>query len=290
MTINSPVLLNQNYINNTLIPNYETVAFNTEDSNISTYLTTFSNAGGQSSASFGLFQFNVGSNPNASSFLSSVGFTQSQISFLSQTGLTNSQLAPYSAQLQATLQNSNNASLLQQLNNQWAAGLVNQLQNALNVIYQVNPNIANQIYQSQALQLSLMDYANQFNMSITGPMVSWLSGQPVNQTNILLTSSHLLTENDIYSFISGTGQGKQDPVGTTARQSRLTASLQKLFPSPASWNLFTPTSINSSVNSDFTAATQAIRLDPLVFELKGSSLNTTGISTTNPIYFDFTGN
>jgi hypothetical protein len=79
-------------------------------------------------------------------------------------------------------------------------------------------------------------------------------------------------------------------VGTTARQSRLTASLQKLFPSPASWNLFTPTSINSSVNSDFTAATQAIRLDPLVFELKGSSLNTTGISTTNPIYFDFTGN
>ena len=48
--------------------------------------------------------------------------------------------------------------------------------------------------------------------------------------------------------------------------------------------------INPLVATQFTAATVARPRDPLVFELNGSSLETTVVNTTNPVYFDFTGN
>ncbi len=49
-------------------------------------------------------------------------------------------------------------------------------------------------------------------------------------------------------------------------------------------------SLTQSIATLFTAATQARPRDPLVFQLNGSSLETTGVSTTNPVYFDFSGN
>ncbi len=63
--------------------------------------------------------------------------------------------------------------------------------------------------------------------------------------------------------------------------------IEGLGPGDGNKNKTIPSQI---VNDLYTAATQARPRDPLVFELNGSSLETTGVSTTNPVYFDFTGN
>lgn len=225
----TPVTFSDNYRNNTLIPSYNAVVFQTENSGVSANLTKFSNAGGQSSASFGLYQYDVGSgNSLVTNFLSAIGFTQAQINFLSQQGTAASQYSPYTIQLQAALQIPVNTSLLQQLNNNWASNLVANLQTALNTIYFKNPNIAIQIYETPELQLRLLDYANQFGgMSTNGPMVKWLSGESVSQAPQIQPGQQL-TGDDIYTFIQGTEEGQTYPDRVESREARLDSALQSL--------------------------------------------------------------
>jgi len=79
--------LDQDYVTNVLIPGYAAVAFQTECGGILSKITSFHIAGGDSTYSFGIFQFNVGSNPDAKDFLAdpSVGFTPDELSKLSGT-------------------------------------------------------------------------------------------------------------------------------------------------------------------------------------------------------------
>jgi len=81
-----------------------TLFYSTENENNASNLNTFSYAGGATSTySFGVLQFDVGSDHgNVQDFLLNNGFSSAQISELSQQGgLTSSQLSALDTQLQA---------------------------------------------------------------------------------------------------------------------------------------------------------------------------------------------
>ena len=216
------VTLDQSYIDNTLIPDLNFVIFNTECSWNSAYISQFKFAGGNSSYSFGLYQYDVGSNPLAQAFLTQIGFSANQIALLSQNGtLISSQLASLNAQLSEALKNPANAAALQSLNETWASTeLVPQLQNLLNILNQNNPNIALQIYQNLDLQLRLLDYANQFNgISPNGPLEQWLAH---------LTPSTQLTDAMVQNFVMSTQEGMNHPTLEAGRESRLNEAIKAL--------------------------------------------------------------
>jgi len=208
--------LNQDYVNNTLIPNYAAVAFRTEHGGNAATLSGFSYAGSNSSYSFGLFQYDVGAKgaEPAQNFLTSIGFNSTQLSQLSQHGgLDPAVQDALSAQLNLALQNPVNQAALDQLNINRGQDLVSQVQNALDKIDRANPSVALQIYASQELQLRLMDYANQYNLDSTGAkayMTHLLSGQSVlmpSGNTLALAPGQILTGAQLNSLVMNTQQG-----------------------------------------------------------------------------------
>jgi hypothetical protein len=243
-----------------LIPNYAAVAFQTELGGNSAYLSRFRYAGSASTYSFGLFQYDVGkqgAGSDVQNFLTSIGFSATQISQLSQHGgLSTTEQTALSAQLNTALQNPANQATLDQLNINWAQGLVNQLQSALDVIYQANPGVALQIYGSQELQLRLMDYANQYHLDSTGAtayMTQWLSDQAVQMASgdtLSLTAGQSLTGAQIDNFIMNTQQGVADLNGNVT--TRLNA-LDSVVPA---------LSLGSAPVIDVSGVSSPVVLDP----------------------------
>lgn len=79
---NSNFTFNSSYISSTLIPALEEVVAATELGGNTELIDQFSLAGGKSSYSFGLYQFDIGVNPGARELLLSFGFSSSQITEL----------------------------------------------------------------------------------------------------------------------------------------------------------------------------------------------------------------
>jgi hypothetical protein len=69
-----------------LVSEVRTMLLYTENSGNTDSIYRFSYAGGVSTYSFGIMQFDVGNNPAARAFLQSIGFTSSEIAQLSQSG------------------------------------------------------------------------------------------------------------------------------------------------------------------------------------------------------------
>ncbi|UWF47055.1 hypothetical protein NYP20_17055 [Pseudomonas sp. N3-W] len=228
----SPLQLDSNYIVNTLIQNLNSVAFATEDGSNASAISSFSYAAnGNSTYSFGLYQYDIGGLPQAQTFLSSIGFSSSQISQLSQAGgLTDAQLSALSTQLGTALQDPTNGAALQTLNDAWANGLVTQLQNSLNTVYASNPSVAEQIYQSPEMQLQILDYANQFHLSTAGAMTSWLSGQSVTESggSFQLAAGSQLTSDDIQNFVMGSKYAVNYTAAETTREVALDSTLSSI--------------------------------------------------------------
>src|SRR5665213_3717221 len=83
---------------------FQTTAFQTEDGGQSRYLTTFSYAGGSSTYSFGLYQFDALGNPLVAPFLGAIGFSGPEIAELQQHGgLSSSTLNALDSQLSAAV-------------------------------------------------------------------------------------------------------------------------------------------------------------------------------------------
>jgi len=227
----SSLNLSTNYIGNTLIPNLNLVTLATELGGKTSAISSFSFAGAASTYSFGLYQYDVGANPAAREFLSSIGFSATQISQLSQNGgLTTAQVTALSNQLSTALEDPANAAALQTLNSTWASGLVTQVQNVLNTVSQTNPGIADQIYSSPAMQLQLLDYANQFGLSTTGPMANWLSGQSITEPGgtFKIPAASQLTGNEIQSVVMGTAYGVSNSTSETNRENALNSTLNSI--------------------------------------------------------------
>lgn len=205
---NSSFVLSQTYINSVLIPDYEMIAFQTEDGGNAVNFYKFSWAGGVSSYSFGLYQFDIKKNTNAQLFLTSIGFTTQEISELSHNGgLSTATLTALDNKLSHAMNTAKGQIAYQTLNNEWSAYLVDKLQSLLNYLGQTNPAIAQQICHDTSLQLRLLDVVNQYgsfenhNLHIT----SWLSGRPVYQEGIeyQLIPSQPLTGAEISNFLLG---------------------------------------------------------------------------------------
>jgi hypothetical protein len=87
----------------------------------------------------------------------------------------------------------------------------------LTAVEEANPNIANQIYQSEEVQLRLLDYANQFSLDTPGQMTSYLSGLAANTT---LTG--LMIRNYI---LFNTEEGRLHPDALRNREDRLDGAI-----------------------------------------------------------------
>lgn len=241
------------YLANSLLPALNSAALATELGGNTAAITKFSYAGGSSTYSFGLYQFDVGNNSAARNFLSQLGFSATQISQLSQHGgLTVSQVNSLDTQLQTALSSPDNAVKLQLFTDAWAAGLAAQLQTVLNTVAAsgaAGQAIADQIYASTALQVQLMDYSNQFHLDLNGSMVQWLEGKSVSLTGgtFKLAAGATLTSSMIRSFVMATQYGVSHASAETTRESALFTVLNTL---PAGQAASTPDTSQSPLVND----------------------------------------
>jgi hypothetical protein len=222
------------YVVNTLVPALDNTVLNTELGGDATSASKFSFAGGTSSYSFGLYQYDVKNNPAARALLTQFGFTSAQITLLSQNGhLSTSQQNQLTLQLRSALNNPANAASMAQFNSAWAQGLITQMTNVLNLIAASGPvgqSLANQVFASTALQVQIIDYGNQFHLDVNGYMQKFLSGNLVNMVGgkFQLTAGTVLTKDMLRQFTMSTEYGVTSAAAETTRENALYNSLSSI--------------------------------------------------------------
>jgi hypothetical protein len=220
------IALNDNYLSNDLIAQFVNNVLPTTEGGGDYFSYA---AQGNSTYSFGAFQFDVGARADVRAFLQQIGFSQQQVSQLSQQGgLSQAQLATLNTQFTTALQNANNAVAYQALKNAEGTALTtgaSGLQQALAAIAQTNPSIANQVYQSEELQLRLLDYANQYGgLQANGVMVSALKN--------LATNTQVTGDTIRNIVLTQTVQGQMAPQEVNSRQDRMNAAIADIVAGP----------------------------------------------------------
>ncbi len=168
---------NVNFVSDGLVLNYGSIAFQTEDGGNSFYLQNFNWAGGKSSYSFGLYQYDTLGNSSARTFLSEVGFSSGEIQELEQHGgLSSSTLNSLDAQLQAALGTQAGQTDLATLQNGWVSGLTTQVTNELG---SATTAIQGEIYSDPTAMERLYDISNQFSPITLASLDKYLGGQTV---------------------------------------------------------------------------------------------------------------
>lgn len=224
------------YLAKTLIPALNAVVLQTELGGNIGFITRFSLAGSASTYSFGLYQYDVGNNPPARRLLARMGFTIDQISHLSQQGnLSVKELSDLNGQLKAALAIPENAALLRDLNSTWAQSLTSHLSDVLDTVAASGPTgtaIADQVFGSTSLQVQLLDFSNQFNISLSGQMVAWLEGHFVIMPGgrKQLGPRTLLTKDLLRDFTMSTLYGQKNPKAETTREDALFRVLETIPP------------------------------------------------------------
>jgi hypothetical protein len=156
--------------------NYELTAFQTEDAGSRYSLTHFSWAGGSSSYSFGLYQFDTSGNPNITlPLLNALGFNSSQITELEQDGgLTKPQLSALNTQLQDGLATQSGQAALQTAISDWNTILGGDVQTDLN---DASPTITSAIFSDPAAIQRLYDLNNQFGTGTLTQLQNFVGGE-----------------------------------------------------------------------------------------------------------------
>ena len=206
-----------------------TMLFYTENSGNSSTLYSFSNAqAGNSGWSFGMMQFDVKTNPNAASFLKGIGFTDAQISELQQSS-TPADLQAMNNQLAA------NKSAVDQLVDDTVATYVSTLDNIVNYVRNYSPANATAILNDPSLQLAIVDYHNQFNISglnSSSPpangMLSFLCGNTVTPYQTAVKPSSTISFDDIQNFIDASKFGVQNPSAVSGRIDRYNQAMEAI--------------------------------------------------------------
>ncbi|HEV7778205.1 MAG TPA: peptidoglycan-binding domain-containing protein [Luteibacter sp.] len=207
-----------------------TVLYSTENGNNAANLNTFNYAGGAASTySFGVLQFDVGSNHgDVQGFLTSNGFTQDQIAQLSQHGgLSHDQVSALNTQLQAIPQ-----AALDTFTNDQLSTSVTRIDNLVGTLQTTNPAVATAISGSPELQLALADYDNQFTIGGIGgqtaahnSMLSYLEGNAVTLPGGTLQLGDTIGRSDIQKFINATKYGVENSASVSGRETRLNDAL-----------------------------------------------------------------
>lgn len=224
------------YDRSILVGNMGTMFLYTENSGNTSTLYSFSNAGGQSAWSFGLIQADVGHNGQAQSFLQTIGFNQSQIAELSQQGqISASELASLN-QILASHEGAVDQFMAVQMDQK-----INRLDQLINILKDVNPSAAQSILGDKDLQLRLLDFDNQFNISGLGGssasqngMLRYLEGYPVTLGSgavLQLPAGAGLSADDIKNYIGNTTQAIQNPNDIQRRSSDLDKALNEIHSS-----------------------------------------------------------
>ena len=185
------------------------VLMRTELSGNTSYLYRFSQAGGQSTYSFGLLQFDLGKNAKAPTeaevFLKNeLGFTSSEITALKGSSLPQSTLAEFNQRLM------NNQDKVDAFTDKALIKDINKLDSLITEVAQTRPDVAQSILDNSRVQLRLLDYQNQFGLSgidngrmqPDGFMMSYLKGNSVKMMGepIQLPADSGLNEADLQNF------------------------------------------------------------------------------------------
>lgn len=173
---------------------YRITAYATEDGSKPSSLNEFNWAGGNSTYTFGLYQFDVGNNPLASPALESLGFSQTQIDQLSQTGgLSHDDRMALSEQLQAALATTTGKQVMDNLLNNYEAQLV---RTASSLLDTTSDDIYSQIASDPESIQRVYDIANQFSTKTLHQFGDFLSGQPFVHNGISVTWNDSLSASE----------------------------------------------------------------------------------------------
>lgn len=206
------------------------VLFATEHADNPASLRRFSFAGGKSTYSFGLLQFDVDARPAARSFLGENGFSEDEIRRLrSPGGLSEQTLRGLDAKLLAVPE----AKLNEFTDNQLRDS-VDRMGALIEHLQKSNPLIAASIARNKELQLALADYDNQFHIdgigahAVPNTMLAYLEGHPVRRNGETLQLADGITRRDIQDYIDGTAYAQAHPRAVHGREERLVGALSKL--------------------------------------------------------------
>lgn len=209
---------------------FRAVLYATEDGGDLGNVRKFSYAGGDSSYSFGVAQFDVRKRLDAQAFLRENGFSQLDVEHLSRHGgLSSVELQDLDAKLRAIPDATLNAFTDAQLQRN-----VDRIDQLVEHLKTANPPIADAIVRSKALQLSLADYDNQFTITGIGSpapangLLAYLEGEPVRRHGEALQLGATLTRQDVQDYIDGTGYAQANPRAVHNREQRLVGALARL--------------------------------------------------------------
>jgi predicted Zn-dependent protease len=242
---------------NALVDQTRTMLFYTELSANSSKLYSFSNAeAGTSKWSFGLLQFDVGSNATAQGFLKGIGFTSNQITELKGSA-TPSDLQSMNNILAA------HKTEIDQYTDDTVAGYVASLDHIVDYVAKFSPSNAAAIVNDSSLQLAILDYNNQFNIgglnNSTPPangMLSYLCGNSVSLAGGTQKVSGTLQFDNIQNYINNTTYGVNNTTAVNSRVDRYNTAMDKID----SGQLI-GSSANASLSSTFLDGVDALTGD-----------------------------
>ena len=263
------------------------VLMQTELSGNTNSLYKFSQAGGQSTYSFGLLQFDLGKNAKtpteAEVFLKNeLGFTSSEITALKGSSIPTPTLAEFNQRLMI------NQDKIDTFTDKALSKDITNLDNLISEVAQTRPDVAQSILDNPQLQLRLLDYQNQFGLSgiddsrvqPDGLMMSYLKGKSVKMVGeaIQLSADGGLKEEDLQNFRGHTLQAIQNRRDAFRREDALEAAFINIgFEQPAGDSIDATlpegtrvVSTSTTLNGQTTVTTQLVDKDGQVLLRAGA--------------------
>ena len=266
------------------------VLMQTELSGNTNSLYKFSQAGGQSTYSFGLLQFDLGKNAKtpteAEVFLKNeLGFTSSEITALKGSSIPTPTLAEFNQRLM------NNQDKIDAFTDKALSKDITNLDNLISEVAQTRPDVAQSILDNPQLQLRLLDYQNQFGLSgiddsrvqPDGLMMSYLKGKSVKMVGdaIQLSADGGLKEEDLQNFRGHTLQADLNRPDAERREEYLKKAFRNIgFDSPSGDSIDATLPDGTSVVSTSTTANGQTTVTAQLLDKDGHVLLSAGPGQT----------
>ncbi|WP_158269474.1 cadherin-like domain-containing protein [Limnohabitans sp. JirII-29] len=266
------------------------VLMQTELSGNTNSLYKFSQAGGQSTYSFGLLQFDLGKNAKtpteAEVFLKNeLGFTSSEITALKGSSIPTPTLAEFNQRLM------NNQDKIDAFTDKALSKDITNLDNLISEVAQTRPDVAQSILDNPQLQLRLLDYQNQFGLSgiddsrvqPDGLMMSYLKGKSVKMVGdaIQLSADGGLKEEDLQNFRGHTLQADLNRPDAERREEYLKKAFRNIgFDSPSGDSIDATLPDGTSVVSTSTTVNGQTTVTAQLLDKDGHVLLSAGAGQT----------
>ena len=200
----------------------------------------------KSGYSFGVYQFDSGTNPSTRKFLSANVFQndQSLLYSLEAHSASASQVATANQMLQTAMQNQSVQAAYNQLIQTQTQTMINTLQNIINNVAQTDPGMARQILSNQAFQLQIMDFINQYGSTMANhELIPLLLGQPITLASggVFTLNPNLPPNSEMMLFYLKKKWALSHPKAAFNREKKLLGAISNLGPSGNGINSSTTT-------------------------------------------------